>query len=190
MQSVRCVIVGDSGVGKSYLIYTYIKKIFPNEYVTGFYDTNCTEVDVNGQTVCLTLVDTAGREEYDRLRPLCYTDANVIIICFSVASPTSYENVKSKWHPEVKLHCPKVPILLVGTKSDLYDDQEIQEKLGEQNQTTVTKQQGTTMAKQLKAFKYLECASINQHGLDEVFDEAVHAFLSHSTTTKKRCVLL
>lgn len=74
-------------------------------------------------------------------------------------------------------------IVLVGTKSDLRDDQEVLEKLREQNQTLVTQQQGATMAKQIKAVKYLECASISQDGLDEVFDEAVRAFLSHSITT-------
>ncbi|XP_078135784.1 uncharacterized protein LOC144536490 [Sander vitreus] len=190
MQSVKCVVVGDSGIGKTYLLFTYIKKIFPKEYIPGFYDTYTTQVNVDNQTISLNLADSAGREEYDHIRPLCYNQANVIIICFSIASPTSYENVKSKWHPEVKHHCPNVPILLVGTKSDLHDDQEILEKLRQQNQTTVTKQQGTAMAKQIKAVKYLECASINQHGLNEVFDEAVRAFLSHSITTKKPCVLL
>ncbi|XP_034717113.1 rho-related GTP-binding protein RhoG-like isoform X1 [Etheostoma cragini] len=190
MQRVKCVVVGDSGVGKTYLLFTYINKIFPKEYTPAFYDIYTTQVIVDNQTISLDLVDSAGREEYDHIRPLCYNQANVIIICFSIASPTSCVNVKSKWHPEVKHHCPDVPILLVGTKSDLHDDHEILEKLREQNQTTVTRQQGPAMAKQIKAVKYLECASINQHGLNEVFDEAVRTVLSHSITTKKLCVLL
>uniref|UniRef100_A0A3Q3IZQ7 Uncharacterized protein n=1 Tax=Monopterus albus TaxID=43700 RepID=A0A3Q3IZQ7_MONAL len=141
-------------------------------------------------TVCLELGDVSGQEDYDRIRPLCYNQVNVIIICFSIPSPTSYENVKHKWLPEVKLHCPNVPILLVGTKSDLRGDQRVLEKLKEQNLIPVTWQQGTMMAKQIKAVKYLECAAINQDGLNEVFEEAVHTFLSHSATTKKPCVLL
>ncbi|CAK6970991.1 ras-related protein ced-10-like [Scomber scombrus] len=154
MRSVRCVVVGDSAVGKTYLLFTYIKKIFPKEYIPGFRDTYSTQIDVDGQTVSLNLSDTAGREEYDHLRPLCYTNqVNVIIICFSIASPSSFEN-------------------------------EVLEKLREQNQTTVDQQQGTTMVRQIKAVKYLECASVNQDGLDEVFDEAVRASISHSTTTK------
>lgn len=190
MQSVKCVVVGDSAVGKTYLLFTYIKKIFPKEYIPAFYDTYSTHVSVDGQTVSLNLWDTAGSKDYDNLRPLHYNQVNVIIICFSIASLSSYEDVKHKWHPEVKHYCPNVPILLVGTKSDLRDDQDVLEKLREQNQTTVTQQQGTTMARQIKAVKYLECASINQHGLNEVFDEAVRASISHSTTTKKPCVLL
>lgn len=189
MQSVKCVLVGDSGVGKTYLLFTYIKKTFPKEYIPGFSDTYTTQVNVDGQTLSLNLGDTAGREDYERFRLLCYNQVNVIIICFSIDSPTSCENVKRKWHPEVKHHCPDVPVLLVGTKSDLRDDQEVLEKLREQNQTAVTQQQGATMAKQIKAVKYLECASINQDGLDEVFDEAARAFLSHSATSKKPCLL-
>lgn len=189
VQSVKCVAVGDRGVGKACLLFTYIRKSFPKECIPGLYNTYNTELNVDGQTVSLNVWHTPGSEDYDRSRPLCYAQVNVIIICFSIDSPTSYENVKRKWHPEIKHYCPHVPILLVGTKSDLRDDQEVLEKLREQNQTTVTQHQGTTMAKQIKAVKYLECASINQDGLDEVFDEAVQAFLSHSTTTKP-CVLL
>ncbi|XP_027145422.1 rho-related GTP-binding protein RhoG isoform X2 [Larimichthys crocea] len=190
MQSVKCVLVGDSKVGKTYLIYTYIHKIFPKEYIPCFFETYSAEVHVDDQTVTLNIWDSAGSEEYDQLRTLSYFQATVIIICFSIDSPTSYENVKRKWQLEVKHHCPNVPIILVGTKSDLRDDQEVLEKLREQNQTTVTQQQGTAMAKEIKAVKYLECASISLNGLDEVFDEAVHAFLNHSTTTKNPCVLL
>ncbi|XP_071318138.1 rho-related GTP-binding protein RhoG-like [Trachinotus anak] len=190
MQSVNCVIVGDSRVGKTYLLSTYIKKSFPKEYIPAFYDTYKTQVSVDNHTVDLELKDTAGREEYDRIRPLCYPQVSVIIISFSIVDPTSYKNVKLKWLPEVTHHCPKVPILLVGTKSDLRDDQEVLQKLKEQNQTPVTQQQGTALAKQIKAVKYLECASINQVGLDEVFDEAVRVFLSHSSPAKKSCVVL
>lgn len=190
MQSVKCVVVGDSGVGKTNLLFTYIRKIFPKDYKPGYIDLYRTQLNVDSQIVNLSLGDTAGSEEYDRLRPFSYNEVNVIIICFSIDSPTSYENVKRKWHPEVKDHCPNVPILLVGTKNDLRDDQEVLEKLREQNQTTVTQQQGTTMAKQIKAVQYLECASISYDGLDEVSEEAVRAFFSHSTSSKKPCVLL
>ncbi|KAM7381704.1 hypothetical protein PAMA_012510 [Pampus argenteus] len=189
-KSVKCVVVGSSAVGKTYLLYTYSKKVFPKEYIPGFSDTYGTQVSVDGQTVDLNLWDTAGREGYDRLRPLSYNLVDVIIICFSIASPSSYEDVEHKWHPEVKHYCPDVPILLVGTKSDLRDDQEVLEELRKQNQTTVTQQQGTTMARKIKAVKYLECASINQDGLNEVFDEAVRASINHSNNTKKPCVLL
>ena len=49
----------------------------------------------------LALWDTAGQEDYDRLRPLSYPDTDVILMCFSIDSPDSLENIPEKWTPEV-----------------------------------------------------------------------------------------
>ena len=68
----------------------------------------------DGVPVSLGLWDTAGQEDYDRLRPLSYPQTDVFLICFSVVSPSSFENVTSKWCPEIKHHCPDAPILLIG----------------------------------------------------------------------------
>lgn len=93
--------------------------------------------------------------------------------------------------PKVSHHCPGVPILLVGTKSDLRNDAEIQKKLKDQNQTPVTQQQGAALARQIHAVKYLECSALNQDGIKDVFTEAVRAFLNPQPTVSKRpCVLL
>lgn len=51
----------------------------------------------------LGLFDTAGQEDYDRLRPLSYPQTDVFLVCFSVTSPASFENVKEKWFPEVRI---------------------------------------------------------------------------------------
>jgi small GTP-binding protein len=67
----------------------------------------------------LALWDTAGQEDYDRLRPLSYPDTDVVLVCFSLDSPDSLENISEKWTPEVKHFCPSVPMLLVGLKKDL-----------------------------------------------------------------------
>jgi Ras family protein A len=69
----------------------------------------------------LSLWDTAGQEDYDRLRPLSYPDTDLVLICFSLAgdNKASYHNVATKWFPEAKHFCPGIPIVLVGTKEDL-----------------------------------------------------------------------
>ena len=56
------------------------------------------------------------------MRPLCYPDTDIFLVCFSLTSRASFENVVTKWVPEITLHCPKTPFLLVGLKSDLIEE--------------------------------------------------------------------
>ena len=51
---------------------------------------------IGGEPYTLGLFDTAGQEDYDRLRPLSYPQTDVFLVCFSVVSPASFENVKEK----------------------------------------------------------------------------------------------
>eukprot|EP00062_Callorhinchus_milii_P026995 gi/632989770/ref/XP_007883826.1/ PREDICTED: rho-related GTP-binding protein RhoG [Callorhinchus milii] len=190
MQSIKCVVVGDGAVGKTCLLICYTTNAFPKEYIPTVFDNYSAQMTVDCRTISLNLWDTAGQEEYDRLRTLSYPQTNVFIICFSIASPPSYENVKHRWHPEVTHHCPNVPMLLVGTKKDLRADGETVKRLKEQNQAPVTHHQGTSLAKQIQAVKYLECSALNQDGIKEVFNEAVRAVLDPTPVAKKRCVLL
>ena len=62
-----------------------------------------------------------GQEGYEKLRPMSYTNAQVFLICFSIVYPPSLENVRLKWVPELRKHCPTVPFILVGAKTDLRD---------------------------------------------------------------------
>jgi small GTP-binding protein len=132
---------------------------------------------VDGKPVNLGLWDTAGQEDYDRLRPLSYPQTDIFLICFSIVSPTSFENVRAKWYPEVNHHCPHTPIILVGTKLDLREDKETLEKLKDKKLQPVTFPQGLAMMKEINAIKYLECSALTQKGLKTVFDEAIRAVL-------------
>jgi small GTP-binding protein len=147
---------------------------------------------VDAQPVNLGLWDTAGQEDYDRLRPLSYPQTGVFLICFSLVSPPSFENVKTKWYPEIKHHAPNTPIILVGTKLDLRDDRETIERLREKMQAPIQYHQGLQMAKDIGAIKYLECSALTQKGLKTVFDEAIHAVLSPPVSKKrsKKCTIL
>ncbi|KAK7929180.1 hypothetical protein WMY93_005575 [Mugilogobius chulae] len=100
-----------------------------------------------------------------------------VLICFSLVSPASYENVRAKWYPEVRHHCPSTPIILVGTKLDLRDEKDTIEKLKEKKLAPITYPQGLALAKEIDAVKYLECSALTQRGLKTVFDEAIRAVL-------------
>lgn len=133
-----------------------------------------------------------GQEDYDRLRPLSYPQTDVFLVCFSVVSPPSYENVREKWFPEVHHHCPGVPCLIVGTQQDLRDDPATIEKLSRNNkQHAITQAMGERLCVQLGAVKYVECSALTQRGLKNVFDEAIIAALEPPSSKKRpKCLIL
>lgn len=146
---------------------------------------------IGDEPYTLGLFDTAGQEDYDRLRPLSYPQTDVFLVCFSVTSPASFENVKEKWLPEVHHHCPGVPCLIVGTQVDLRDDPTVVDKLARQRLRPVTTENGDRLAKDLGAVKYVECSALTQKGLKNVFDEAIVAALEPPVVKKsKKCIIL
>lgn len=187
-------MVGDGAVGKTCLLISYTTNKFPSEYVPTVFDNYavtvmyillsrhshfyfqvksniCRKKRIGDEPYTLGLFDTAGQEDYDRLRPLSYPQTDVFLVCFSVTSPASFENVREKWFPEVHHHCPGVPCLIVGTQTDLRDDPAVREKLAKQKMQPVRKEDGDRMAKELGAVKYVECSALTQYKLKDVFDE-------------------
>ncbi|VCX43166.1 unnamed protein product [Gulo gulo] len=130
-----------------------------------------------GQPDTLRLRDTAGQEDSDRLGPLSYPQTDVYPVCFSGVSPSSFENAKEKWMPEITHHCPKTPFLLVGTQTDLGDDPSTTEKLAKNKQKPVTAGTAEKPARDLKAVEFVGCSALTQKGPKNVSDEAILAAL-------------
>lgn len=112
---------------------------------------------------------------------MCYPQTDVFLICFSIVDPASYDNVKQKWYPEIKHHCPDTPIVLVGTKYDLRTEPKIIEELGKKNLAPITKEQGMQLQKDINATSFNECSALTQHGLKPVFDAAARAFVGSNS---------
>ncbi|XP_056327094.1 ras homolog family member Ua [Danio aesculapii] len=183
---VKCVLVGDGAVGKTSLIVSYTTNGYPTEYVPTAFDNFAAVVAVDGKPVKLQLCDTAGQDEFDKLRPLCYTNADVFLLCFSVVSPSSFQNVREKWVPEIRRHCPRAPILLVGTQSDLRQDVKVLIQLAQYKERPVEPQDASMCAEEVQAVSYMECSALTQKNLKEVFDTAIVASIQYSDSQQQK----
>jgi len=188
----KLVIVGDGACGKTCLLIVFSKGTFPEVYVPTVFENYVADVEVDGKHVELALWDTAGQEDYDRLRPLSYPDSHVILICFAVDSPDSLDNVQEKWISEVMHFCAGLPIILVGCKKDLRRDPRVIEELRKTSQRPVTPEEGMAVASKIGAKHYLECSARTGEGVREVFQYATRAaLLSRPGRSKKHhCVVL
>ncbi|GJP96379.1 GTP-binding protein RHO3 [Aspergillus niger] len=137
----------------------------------------------------LSLWDTAGQEEFDRLRALSYEDTHVIMLCFSVDSRDSFENVASKWIEEISENCAGVKLVLTALKCDLRKDEFLND-----NPNAITYEEGLAKAKEIGAVKYLECSAVQNRGIMETFYEAAKVALEVKTQgsngSGERCVIL
>ncbi|XP_005243491.1 rho-related GTP-binding protein RhoD isoform X1 [Falco rusticolus] len=183
---VKAVVVGDGGCGKTCLLVSFARGDFPKVYVPTVFEKYTASLQVAGKPVRIHLWDTAGQEDYDRLRPLSYSDANVVLICFDVTNPSSYDNILTKWYPEVNHFCKGTPVLLVGCKTDLRQDRAVMCKLQEGHLEPISYQQGEAMARQVRAVSYLECSARYQENVGDIFVKACSAALSAARRSQRR----
>jgi len=141
---------------------------------------------VDGQTVQFALWDTAGQEDYEQLRPLSYPNTDVIVICFSVDNRDSFANVALKWVPEVRHFCPRTPIVLVGTKTDLRYDPGASVTGSCGNRTPVAAHEGTELSRSIKASRYAECSAKTRDGVEDVFQVAARTALCPPRSKRRR----
>ncbi|KAK1836100.1 ras-domain-containing protein [Podospora conica] len=182
--SKKIVVVGDGGCGKTCLLISYSQGYFPEKYVPTVFENYITYPThpPTGKTVELALWDTAGQEEYDRLRPLSYPETDLIFVCFAIDCPNSLENVMDKWYPEVLHFCPYTPLVLVGLKSDLRHKKTCIDMLKTQGLTPVTKEQGLAVAQKMNA-QYMECSSKEMTGVEEIFERAILTVVANDRKT-------
>ena len=190
MESLKCITVGDGGVGKTGMLMSYYMDVFPEDYRPKVFENHTAMCMVDGCPLGLDLWDTAGQEDYDRLRPLSYTCTDVFVVCYSVTSPSSLRNVKDKWIKEIRFHCPHAPIVLAGTKADLRN----LSAADKQDITFVDFADAKELGEELGADRVMECSAKTQVGLNDVFDEIMRTRIAakFKSKMKKRnnCVLL
>jgi Ras-related C3 botulinum toxin substrate 1 len=175
-----------SGEGVQYHMYT---NSFPEPtHVDTKKDKKDTaKEDKNSELkVALGLWDTGGRVDYARLRPLSYPQTDVFLLCFDTANRQSIDSIPTMWIPEVTHHCPDVPLLLVGMKTDLRAHRLAEDPL---DARVVSSSEGKRLAAEIGACGYRECSALDSlSSVEEVFLAAVGLVFcgSDPSLTKKR----
>ncbi|KAM9856558.1 rho-related GTP-binding protein RhoU-like [Aulostomus maculatus] len=192
-RKVNCVLVGDGEVGKTSLVISYTSNGYPADYVPTALDNFAGVVVVDGKPVRLQLCDTAGQkwglvdgsinDKLERLRPLCYRNADVFLLCYSVVRPCSFRNLTTRWVPEVRQHCPGAPLILVGTQLDLKEDVQVLIQLAQRQERPVGSEEGRQLAQELGAVGFAECSALTQKNLKDAFDSAILASIQQTDSS-------
>ena len=185
IKNCKLVIVGDGSVGKTCSLISYTTNAFPSDYVPTVFDDYSALVEVDGYRINLGLWDTAGQEEYKRLRPLSYPATNIFWICYDIGNQSSFDNIETNWIPEINEHCPNTPFVIIGMKSDLKTDKNFDKSL------LVSTEIASEYAKSKKAWGFYETSALKQEGLKTAYDETMRKFIQfENRKQKKDCILL
>lgn len=135
----------------------------------------------NHNLLCLWFL----KDELERLRPLCYRNADVFLLCYSVVRPCSFRHLITRWFPEIHQHCPGAPLVLVGTQLDHREDVQVLINLAHNQERPVSTQEGRQLAQELGAVGFCECSALTQKNLKEVFDAAILASLQQTEQQRR-----
>ncbi|KAK9477108.1 small GTPase superfamily [Lipomyces japonicus] len=198
--SRKIVILGDGACGKTSLLNVFTRGYFPQVYEPTVFENYVHDIFIDGTAVQLSLWDTAGQEEFDRLRSLSYSDTHTIMLCFSIDSRDSLENVQTKWVGEIADHCEGVKLVLVALKCDLRGSASEEDgvsspagataaaatggntaggvNLSGAKKSFIAYDEGLAVAQKIGALRYLECSAKKNRGVNECFTEAARCALS------------
>ncbi|KAK0419038.1 hypothetical protein QR680_013917 [Steinernema hermaphroditum] len=184
---LKVVVVGDSYVGKTSLLFAYTEKSFHHGYNTTVFENWSASVTIDQRKYTVNLFDTAGQEDYAHLRRLSYPQTNVFLLCFSLIDPNSLERCRSVWINEIRKYVGSyIPVLLVGTKEDLHASGLVVNRVD----LDVVR----NIATEIGAVNFLTCSSLTHRGLKRVFDEAFLAAIGrhpiHNQPPQSSCCTL
>ncbi|XP_059226726.1 ras-related C3 botulinum toxin substrate 3-like [Stomoxys calcitrans] len=183
---IKCTVIGSSQSGKTTLIRTFIsKKFFPCATPTSYREYKAKATATNGSRKKLIISDTSGLETFDTESRSYYANSDVFIICFSLTDPDYFGYIRRRFLPHLREYYAEVPIILVGTKMDLRDDEEYRDLW---SFAPITKEQGLRFALEIGAVEYLECSAVTKQGISVVFDTATTCALCYRSIPRKNCI--
>ncbi|KAH9518736.1 Rho- BTB domain-containing protein 1 [Bulinus truncatus] len=202
---INCVVIGDSGVGKTYLTRAYAcnATYCPDNFLK-IHQSSVWAIDnyqhdneilersvrsIDGYQVSLRIWDTFGCHDHDRI--FAYKEADVIVMCFSIPHPPSFDNIQRVWLPEIHQYNTSKPMVLCGTKADLryayseacytMDKTYLRSRHRSPNDIVIPSC-AKALAQKIGAF-YYETSVIDRYGVDDVFVNAARAVLTDRRKT-------
>ena len=170
MESIKVVLIGDSGVGKTSIISRFTKDIFNNEEMSSSSAQFTSKtIQINDQSIKFDIWDTAGQEKFRALAKIFYKDAQVIILVYEIINKESFEYIKNYWYKESSENSTADIFFVVGNKSDLYENEQ------------VTDEEGKKFAKEINAIFKITSALSNT-GIDRLFESIGKKILNPNYT--------
>ena len=167
-RTINCCILGDSNTGKTCMVESYTSDAFPRIYKPTVLDVYSALVNVGDDSITLRIFDLSGSKEGTSYRKELVKNCDVAILCFSLIHPPTLKSIKKFWVPEIRECNASIPIVLVGTHSDLASHQGSHFKAADY--------QAKLLESKLGLDACMECSALTQNGLKKVFDKAI--FLS------------
>ena len=128
-ESIKVVLLGEAGVGKTCIIKQFIEKKFDESTESSlsaqFVSKTIEYVDF-GKTIKFDIWDTVGQEKFRSIAKIFYKDAKVIILVYDITSKKSFDALNNFWYDEIRNNCNDAVVLaVVGNKNDLYNNQQV-----------------------------------------------------------------
>ncbi|XP_030746437.1 ras-related protein Rab-18-B [Sitophilus oryzae] len=163
--TLKILIIGESGVGKSSLLLRFTEDNFdPEQTLTIGVDFKTKKLTVDGNAVKLAIWDTAGQERFRTLTPSYYRDAQGAILVFDISSYSTFAKLET-WLNELDTYSTKKNIvkMIVGNKIDMENRE-------------VTREQAMAFARRHQTL-YIEASAKTKHGVQAAFEELVHKII-------------
>ena len=166
---IKCVLLGETAVGKTSLINRFINDTFKEDFVptmVGCYSSKDIFYEKANRKIKYEIWDTAGQEKYRSINKIFYQDASIAILVFDITRKDTFETLKNYWYGELRDNAPKdIVIAIAANKSDLYEYEE------------VSHEELKDYANSIKAI-YKQTSAKNGIGIKDLFDSIGYKLLS------------
>ena len=178
MSSIKVVLLGESGVGKTSIITRFIENKFKEDIMASISSNFVSKkIDLgNNKSIKFDIWDTAGQEKYRALAKIFYQDSKIVILVYDITNKNSFNELKNYWYEKVKENSSSdVIFAIAGNKCDLYEKEEVE------------KTEGEKFAKEIGAI-FHETSALNSNGINELFTEIAMKFASPNVSSENKSV--